>query len=84
MLSGAALANPAANGPDPADPKLGVAALGFDTGLRAATAPAAIDPPARWREHNDRVRDAGGHRGLFKPSADAATQPSTSPHGGHK
>jgi hypothetical protein len=52
--------------PDPADPAARSAPVHFDSGLPSVTRPAAVDPPARWREHNDRVRELGGHAGALR------------------
>ena len=62
---------------DPADPRAG-SPLRFDSGLRAAKPASGVDPAARWREHNERVRAVGGHAGALRnddtAQADAARE----------
>lgn len=75
-----AIASPLAQGASVAgsDPAAaaGVRPLQHDSGLRPATPRPEFDPAARWREHNDRVRELGGHMGHVRNmERDAADAP---------
>ena len=61
---------------DPRDPEAPAAPLKFHTGLDAATPDADVDPAARWREHNDRVRTIGGHAGYLRAGTPAPAEAS--------
>ena len=65
---------------DPADPARAVRPLRFDSAMGERNHVPEVDPPARWRTHNDRVRVLGGHTGHARAGAgEAAPLPTTSP-----
>jgi hypothetical protein len=66
---------PPAQRADPTDPKSASAPLTFDTGLASTLPLANVDPPARWREHNERVRVIGGHAGYLRAGTPATAEP---------
>jgi hypothetical protein len=65
-LAGIAQSQPVDRRADPADPQARPTPLDFDSGLTRSKPSADVDPPARWREHNDRVREIGGHAGHLR------------------
>jgi hypothetical protein len=65
-LAGIAQSQPADGRADPADPQARSTPLDFDSGLTRSKPPADVDPPARWREHNDRVREISDHAGHLR------------------
>lgn len=69
MLAGIVQAQPTQERMHPADPNAASTPLRFETGLMARKPPMDVDPPARWREHNDRVRTMGGHAGHLRAGA---------------
>lgn len=78
-LSGVAWAQQVASA-DPTDSRAPSVPLRFDSGLKEAGRDAEVDPAARWREHNDRVRSIGGHAGYLKAGrAKAQSAPPQAP-----
>jgi hypothetical protein len=66
LLTAVASAQPAPSRADPADPNARSEPLQFASGLVSKEPAAEVDPPARWREHNERVRAIGGHAGSLR------------------
>ena len=82
VMATAGLASGKSQRPDPIDPKSATTPLRFETGLeRLRQQQPEVDPAARWREHNDRVRAIGGHRGYVQrdSTSEAASAPARKP-----